>query len=264
MGRPLRLLCARLPGTAYRLSPSYRTRAVCRRYTTLRLPSSTPVPGRSAHTQERLGEEVDREIPRCASPRCSCRSALRPRFGVDAACEQATVGMRCGKRQWWKKNRKRTMRDCVVCSHRARVLPYGRVVLRIAGSPLFFPPAYLCWTNLLTLHLGAARDSSCCTVFGTHDNDARVYVGMADVEEKNVSFAGLNVHVHRDSAADTENKYYGALLRLPPSPSSIPSPYRPAPPPHGLARSIYSVMWEAQLLRAFHPRRVLGFALPTR
>jgi hypothetical protein len=47
---------------------------------------------------------------------------------------------------------------------------------------------------------------------------------MADLEEKNVSFAALDVHVHRDSAADTEDKDYGALLRLAPSPFSISSP----------------------------------------
>ncbi|KAJ7309939.1 hypothetical protein DFH08DRAFT_483253 [Mycena albidolilacea] len=41
-----------------------------------------------------------------------------------------------------------------------------------------------------------------------------MYVGMADVEEKNISFA---VHVHRDSAADTEDKYYDLLHRPPAS-----------------------------------------------
>ncbi|KAJ7309945.1 hypothetical protein DFH08DRAFT_483310 [Mycena albidolilacea] len=175
-------------------------------------------PWSSAHTQERLGEEVDREIPRCAFPAARAYvpairvPALRPRFGVDTACGQAAVGTRCGKRRGWKKNRKRTTRDWVVCPHRARVLPCGRAVLRIAGSPLFIsPPAYLCWTSLVTLHLGAARDSSCCTKFGTHDNDARVYMGMADTEENNVSFA---VHVHRDFAADTEDKHYDLLHRL--------------------------------------------------
>ncbi|KAJ7785602.1 hypothetical protein B0H14DRAFT_306580 [Mycena olivaceomarginata] len=175
-------------------------------------------PWLSAHAQERLGEEVDREIPRCASPaahadlRCAPASAWMPHVGRPRSARGAgSAG---------KKNRKRTTRDWVVCSHRARVLPCGRVVLRIAGSPLFFPPAYLCLTSLVTLHLGAARDSSCCMVFGTHDNDARVYVGMADVED-----CGFG----RACTPRLRCRHRGQILR-------------PAPPPPSLARYIYSAI----------------------
>ncbi|KAJ7787806.1 hypothetical protein B0H14DRAFT_276766 [Mycena olivaceomarginata] len=178
MGRPAALYAsAPAPAIGYRLSPSYRSMPPVHH-------ASPPLlhtrPWSSTHTQERLGEEVDRDseiwVPRCSCrcPRDACSCAAR--FGVDAACGQAAVGTRCGKRRGWKKNRKRTTRDWVVCFRRARVLPCGLVVLRIAGSPLFIsPPAYLYWTGLVTLHLGAARDSSCCTELGIDDNNARVW-----------------------------------------------------------------------------------------